>query len=289
MDQVNESAGGVPSRAQSSTDQSGQARQKSVWGSLLPPKSDQSNRSNEDNDQDDSAEQERSPRDEIVDDESVAFENVLEPAQILWLQSFDLTNDQLKAIECTPVLGINAALSMISLAVEKAEDLDRLKALTEENKALRSLMKRESGWSETYMKDKINETLALMSSLVEIPLGPLRKDESTMLVGGTSTRAALVTFSEEKALRINDVTPENMQQFADHLRRALARGVDDNRLGVLSTDAIAQIHCTLQAKLSDRVPLDATSTLWMSQQTARKRKHAQVFRLLNYCLVTRSI
>lgn len=228
MDQVNESAGGNPSRAQSSTDQTGQTkRQKSVWGSLLPPKTDQFDHSSHSNEKDD--DQEGRERDESVDgDASVAFEKVLERSQILWLQSFDLTNDQLKAIECTPALGVNAALNMISLAVEKAEDLDKLKAVVEENKALRSLIKRESGWSESYIKDKINETLALMSSLVEIPLGPLRKDEPTMLVGG-STSAALVTLNEEKALRINDVTPENMQQFADHLRRALARRVDDNR------------------------------------------------------------
>lgn len=151
MNGVSESSGGVPSRAQSSTDQTGQvARQRFVWGSLLRPNTDQIDQNihpNEDeidqldqDDQDDHDDQ--SDQGEIADDEeSVAFDSVFEPTQVLWLQSFDLTNDQLKAIEGHPKLGVNAALSMISLAVEKAEDLDKLKALSNENRALRSLIR----------------------------------------------------------------------------------------------------------------------------------------------------
>ncbi len=204
---------------------------------------------------------------EELEDPSIPFGTVLPRLSIQWLRSYGFADNQLELIESTPGLGLGFAQDLVDTAVQLSESKEAEVRLRRERSALATILQKELGWSEKTIRAKVEETFRHADTLnLSTPgMWPTtgHKVAQPQPVSGSSNLSTLINVSGEKALRITTVTPEAMREFADHLRRSVARSVQDNRDGILSADAIRALHRNFQGKLPERVPLTATSDEWM--------------------------
>ena len=249
------------------------------WGKMLPDLPEQNasgdptdlNEVGEEDDLNQSDNQEVDSNDQNQekgsDDEiSLAFESVYEHAQLCWLEPYGFSQDQLKLVEETPGLDIDFASRLISFAIEKSESDESLASIRRDRNALAVLIQKEIGWNEKMLQEKVRDILKAQETLKMGTQGPwtLGQASSSQGVPYSNSLGTMINVSGEKALRITSVTPEAMHTFADHLRSSVSRGVDDNRIGILSSDAITSLHRALQGKLPERVPLSAKSNDWLA-------------------------
>ena len=200
------------------------------------------------------------------EESSLAFEQIFEPAQLLWLESMGFSQSQLKLVEMTPGLGIDFANLIISFAVEKAEVDESLKRIRRDREALALLLQKEVGWSEKMIQEKAEGILKAQETLHLGTQGPWPQGQTSSSQGVpyTGNVGTMINVSGVKALRITSVSSETMQAFADHLKESVSGRTADNRIGILSTDAITSLHRALQGKLPECVPLTAKPEDWLA-------------------------
>jgi len=213
------------------------------WGNLLPKSQPSSKNSgaqpanlNENGEEDQGPDPE--DNDNVVDsegegdhnegeEESLAFEEIFESAQLLWLDTYGFSQSQLKLVEVTPGLNIDFANALISFAVEKADSDESLKRIRRDREALALLLQKEVGWSEKMIQEKVSDVLKAQETLKLGTQGPwpLGQTSSSQGVPYTGNAATMINVSGEKALRITTVNAEVIQSFVDHLQRSVSRGV----------------------------------------------------------------
>ena len=96
---------------------------------------------------------------ESSDYESIAFEEIFDKHQRIHLDLYELSQDQLKLIETTPNLGVAMGQALIDVAASKFEADDDARLLRREREALDTILKKELGWSNKAINERIKETL----------------------------------------------------------------------------------------------------------------------------------
>lgn len=259
------------STTDSTTSQKG--RPKVQWGALLHPNAADSNEfgeeasgSNEADDRDDANSVESASTGDGDQNPDVAFGLVHSKVDRIWLDSYGFSQEQLYEIESNPILGTEMSWGLITLAQEQSKIKREYETLKREKIALNIILAKELGYNEKTIKARVADTLKLSNTLNgSVPrTGKVDQMVSGPTISGQSHLAAMINVTGEKALRITAISPESMREFADYLRRAVARNVDDNRAGILSTDAVKALHRSFMGKLPDRVPITAKAEHWLA-------------------------
>lgn len=200
-------------------------------------------------------------------DASEAFDGILDVDSKGFLESYDFSQEQIKAIEGHELLGVDAATKLISKVAELNESLGAQFRVRRREQALRALLKSEKGWTDSYISKMVDETIRISDAYEA-------EDEAAgNSKGSPSKRSAttVVNVSTKSAIEtITEVDSASMKKLTEHLRRCVAENVDDNRSALLSNKAQLSLHRAMQAV--DRNHLNVGTTpaeTWYGWSTQR--------------------
>lgn len=202
--------------------------------------------------------------------ESEGYESVFEIDTRGFLDRYDLSNEQLKAMESHMLLGVDAAQKLINASIAAADTECQLADARLELRAAKSLIKFEKGWTDKYVDTTVEQAaIALRARDDEDRVSsdiPIQKANSHRV--GTVVNVSANT----QIPSINEVSPHSMQQLVCHLYRCERENLPDNRGSILTPTAQAQLHANLLSEPRNGMREDLNTYEWLTWSRARLLK-----------------
>lgn len=190
-----------------------------------------------------------------------------------WLNAYDLTDQQWKAIESHIELGVNAAESFANFAIAKFEADAKVNEQNKVIDALRLLLFRETGWQESRLNANIND---MMQSMKDAAVTTASADGHSSVGAPQATRfGPYLNVTADRSLYIVNATADSMHQLREHLLTCFRNGQVDNRDKMMSQTAIKQLHRAMLT-FNEHVGRSLTVDEWLAWPAERLARAIEV-------------